>query len=490
MRNSSFPKLILCFLLCGLFSFAMHAQTLPYKSDVLASMQKTNWYFMKKNTTLTSNFTVGGKSRAQNLWTRSVYFEGLMQLYAINKNDSLKNKAITWGTYYKWMPYGGTVTLSNNADALCCGQTYIELYLLDQTQTARITNIKKNIDLMVTSSSVKDWWWIDALQMSMPDFAKLEAIYKTGKYSTKMYALYNYTKTQAHKTGLYNTTDHLWYRDSTFLTAKTTSGKPVYWSRGNGWVIAALARTLSVLPATDSHRAEYVTTFKDMMSKLITLQRKDGFWNSCVNDSAYYGGPETSGTALFAYGLAWGINNGVLDQTTYFPYLTKAWNGMISKAVNTNGSLGFVQSSGSKPSDGQPLSATKMPDFDDFGLGCFLLAGSEVYKLAPVKASSVKAFVEPIIDVATNEVSELKLTGYPNPFTTQINLTYIASNEPLDLFVVSSMGQIVHCFFTQSVQEAGSHTISWNVESMPVGIYSVCLHQGEKTKQLKVIHVR
>jgi len=40
-----------------------------------------------------------------------------------------------------------------------------------------------------------------------------------------------------------------------------------------------------------------------------------------------------------------------------------------------------VQETGKKPKDGQPVTYDKVPDFEDYGLGCFLLAGTEVYKL-------------------------------------------------------------------------------------------------------------
>lgn len=59
----------------------------------------------------------------------------------------------------------------------------------------------------------------------------------------------------------------------------------------------------------------------------------------------------------------------------------KAWNAMVKEAIHTNGSIGYLQSTGKEPKDGQPLSYHKIPDFEDYGLGCFLLAGSEIYKM-------------------------------------------------------------------------------------------------------------
>jgi len=114
---------------------------------------------------------------------------------------------------------------------------------------------------------------------------------------------------------------------------------------------------------------------------LIPIQRKDGFWNASLHDPNNFGGKELSGTALFAYGMAWGVNHGILSKKKYMPVIKKAWNGMSKESVHANGFLGWVQGTGKQPSDSQPVSYDRIPNFEDYGLGCFLLAGSEVYKL-------------------------------------------------------------------------------------------------------------
>jgi unsaturated rhamnogalacturonyl hydrolase len=138
---------------------------------------------------------------------------------------------------------------------------------------------------------------------------------------------------------------------------------------------------LEKLPKTDQHYNEYLQDYKNMLQALLPVQRKDGLWNVSLHDSTNYGGKEITGTALFTYGMAWGINHKVIDRTVYLPVLTKAWNAMLKDALHANGFLGFVQGTGKEPKDGQPVTYTSEPDFEDYGLGCFLLAGSEVYKL-------------------------------------------------------------------------------------------------------------
>jgi rhamnogalacturonyl hydrolase YesR len=79
--------------------------------------------------------------------------------------------------------------------------------------------------------------------------------------------------------------------------------------------------------------------------------------------------------------MAWGINHQVLDRETYLPVLLKGWNALVKDAVHPDGFLGWVQGTGKEPQDGQPVTYNKIPNFEDYGVGCFLLGASEVYKM-------------------------------------------------------------------------------------------------------------
>jgi rhamnogalacturonyl hydrolase YesR len=355
------------------------AQKLPAKKKVLADMQLANDYFMKEWPDPGAKVTVKGITRESTLWTRGVYYEGLMAMYKIDPQKKYYDYAVSWGDTHQWAPRDGKIT--RNADNQCAAQTYIDLYLIDK-KPERIDKMKQCVDLMVNSDKSDDWNWVDALQMAMPVFARFGALYNDNKYYERMYDIYNYTKTVHGGKGLYNPVDHLWWRDKDFVPPyKEPNGADCYWSRGNGWVIAAMARVLEVMPKGAPHRDEYETVLKQMAEALIPLQREDGFWNVSLKDPTHFGGKELSGTALFTYAMAWGINNKLLDKKTYLPVITKAWNGLSKDCLHPDGKLGFVQGTGKEPKDGQPVSYDSTPDFDDYGLGCFLLAGSEVSKL-------------------------------------------------------------------------------------------------------------
>jgi unsaturated rhamnogalacturonyl hydrolase len=399
-------------------SDASAATGLPSQASVLEAMRRANDYFTGRHADPTQDI-VTEKTRPSNLWTRAIYYEGLMALHGVEPDATRKSAyydyAVTWGASpaHPWtLTYTAAGTMTNNADHQACGQTYIDLYRIDP-KPERIAVIKANIDDMVAKGTSNVWTWIDAIQMSMPVFARLGVVDSDTRYFDAMWALYNHARTKQGG-GLYNAADGLWWRDLHFTPGGTQqkmtaslhgnlpgsgtdayivspNGKSIYWSRGNGWVMAALVRVLDLLPASDSHRAQYVSDLQAMAVALLPIQRGDGFWNESLLDPTHCSsiglagqdGPETSGTALFAYGLAWGIRKGVLDKPTYAPALASAWNGLATVALQSNGLLGYVQSTGDRPcTDSAALGPTKLANFDDYGVGAFLLAGSEVYQLA------------------------------------------------------------------------------------------------------------
>jgi unsaturated rhamnogalacturonyl hydrolase len=376
---------------------APQSPSLPQQADVLASMVLANGYFMNKWPDPGKEI-VTNVARPSNIWTRAVYYEGLMALYSIDPQKQYVDYAADWGERHQWGPSNGVN--SRNADDQCCGQTYIDLFELDK-RPGRVEAIKTCIDNMLPGEKCDDWYWIGAIQMAMPVFTRLGVLYKDTSYFRKMYELYHYTKTVHGVHGLYNADEHLWWRDKDFVPPyKEPNGRNCYWSRGNGWVLAALVRVLSILPQNDPHRPEYLQDYLDMVKALAAVQRSDGFWNVSLHDPEHFGGREVSGTALFTYGMAWGIRQGYLDKKQFFPVVIKAWQAMVGEALHANGMLGYMQGTGKEPKDGQPVGYDKIPDFEDYGLGCFLLGGSEIYQLSTPKSanldeSKVRPYQEP-----------------------------------------------------------------------------------------------
>lgn len=361
-------------ILCTLQSFAQ----LPQRREILSTLETVNGWFMTKYSDPTIP-TYVNKMRASNLWTRAVYYEGLMSLYSIDPKEEYYEYCKTWCDFHKWTPRNGTTT--RNADDYCCCQTYIDMYRLSpDPEKLRKTIALCNMYCNLPDNS--DWWWIDAIQMSMPVFAKLGKTTGESKYWDKMNDMYLYIR-NTFDGGLWNEKDHLWWRDYTFNPPyKTENGKQCYWSRGNGWVVAALVRVLEELPEDHPYYETYKNDLVNMCKTLAGRVREDGTWNCSLDDPKDFGGMEVSGTSLFTYGMSWCVRKGYLPKDKFLPIISKAWNAMASKAVHKDGFLGFVQGTGKEPKDSQPTLYDKAPDFEDFGIGCFLLCGSEVFKLS------------------------------------------------------------------------------------------------------------
>ena len=281
----------------------LHAQNLPDQKEALNTLIKVNKYYMKNNPDCTLPSFVKGKMRASNIWTRTVYYEGLLALYSIYPDTEYYKYAYQWGDFHKWGMWRGTTT--RHADNYACGQVYIDMYNLCPKPEI-LLNVKSNLNMLVNTPQINEWWWIDAIQMGMPGFAKMGKLTGEQKYFDKMWQMYEYTRNQHGEHGMFNQKDGLWWRDQDFDPPyKEPNGEDCYWSRGNGWVYAALVRVLDEIPANEVHRQDYINDFLTMSKAIKACQREDGFWNVSLHDPNHFGGKELTGTSLFVYGMAW-----------------------------------------------------------------------------------------------------------------------------------------------------------------------------------------
>lgn len=396
------------------------AGTVPYDSSLVIVHDSVfhyaslvNDYFMRVCPDPTVDSYVGGKKRNSRIWTRGVYYEGLMAMYRQHPVERWYDYTVEWGDFHQWV--SNDTKAPTNADYHCCGMAYLDMYTLDPTQTIRKEHIRQHIDkLMWERKSIDDWYWIDAVHMAMPIYAQLGVIEDDDRYFEYMYNMYMFTRNKQGDAGrsstgkgkgspLFNESDGLWYRDYAYdppYTDLVETDKPCYWSRGNGWVYTALARVLDYAPDTLCHREQYVADFVRMSEALAACQRADGFWSVSLAAPTNFGspaaaGPETSGTSLFVAGMAYGVHAGLLDSALYLPHIVRGWNALCHTAIGADGFLGYVQGTGAKPEDSQPVVFSTVPNFGDFGVGCFLLAAAEVYKLGDIDLNEEEEQEEP-----------------------------------------------------------------------------------------------
>jgi len=258
-----------------------------------------------------------------------------------------------------------------HADDVAVGQVYLELYLKQKDPKI----LPPLIERFAYQMGLKDdpakplWWWCDALFMGPPTLARLYKATAKPEYLAFMDREW-WTTSKL----LYDSEEHLYFRDASYLGKHEANGRKLFWSRGNGWVMAGIARVLDYAPKNFAARPKYVQQFREMAAAVIKVQGDDGLWRSGLLDPQAYPLPEASGSAFIAYALAWGVNEGILDRKTYGTAAHNAWAGLL-RHIYADGRLGCIQPVGAAPGQFKATSSYV------YGVGAFLLAGSQMDKL-------------------------------------------------------------------------------------------------------------
>lgn len=302
-------------------------------------------------------------------WTYAPLYLGLMATSATTGDPRYRNWVLKASEEFQWKLWHDR---SFHADDEAVGQAYEALYA-ERPEPVRIADVRATFDALLKrpDDPAKDlWWWCDALFMAPPAMGKLSALTGDRRYIDKMNLEWGLTTEH-----LYDPSEHLFSRDATFLHKTEKNGKKLFWSRGNGWVLAGTVNVLRALPVDDPSRAKYVQLLRDMSERIAGLQQADGLWKTGLLDQEAYSSPEISGSAFFTYAMAWGINEKLLDRARYGPVVERAWRSMLTH-VYADGRLGSIQPIGAAPDAFGPSSSYV------YGVGAFLLAGSEMSRYA------------------------------------------------------------------------------------------------------------
>jgi rhamnogalacturonyl hydrolase YesR len=344
------------------FGCTQKAPDLPQKEEVKKIMTLVCNYELE-NTHLADNW----QRFRLNSWIPSSFYPGLMAQYRVSEDERYLKMAKLWCEANEYT----LASRFRHADDHLCGSTYLDMYEIEK-EDFMILPTKNQFDSILavnTMSGREDWHWADALFMAPPTWAKLGRITGDNRY-------YDFLHTQFFDAivPIYDKEDSLFYRDQRYIDDRSANGKKIFWSRGNGWVVGALPRILENLEANDPYRGKYELLLKEMSSRLIQLQGDDGMWRASLLDPDEFPMKESSGTAFFCYGMAWGINNGILEKDKFLPAVLSAWEGLCN-VVNEYGRVCYVQPGGASP--------VVFPEryTHAYAVGGFLLAGEQMLKL-------------------------------------------------------------------------------------------------------------
>jgi len=383
-------------------------------------------------------------------WTQAVGYNGIMALANISGDRKYRDAMVTMGENNGWK-------LGPNhyhADDHIVGQTYAELYLqlrepkMIEGLRAHFDDILANpregtLDFTVKGNQDR-WSWCDALFMAPPAWIRLWAI--TGDQRYFDLAVNHWWRTSDY---LYDKEEHLYYRDSNYFNKREANGQKVFWSRGNGWVMGGLVRMLQYIPEGHPARARFEQQFREMSARVLGLQQDDGLWRASLLDPATYPMKESSGSGLYTYALAYGVNQGILDRAKYEPAVRKAWAALVGN-VAPDGKLTHVQPIGLAPKY-----------FDSnltevYGVGAFLLAGSEMYRMAALDKTKPHqvSVTNPGATVRGDELAEAKLPkGLRNPVVMDAHTSAIVNSQLVGdriLFPVNLAAGETHRYFLLS----------------------------------------
>ncbi len=335
-------------------------------------IRKVNTYWQQNN-----------KPEVRSFWDNAAYHTGNIEVYKLLQDQKMLDYSISWAEHNKWQGaretdpakwkykrYGEGQDFVLFGDWQICFQTYIDLYNIEKDEK-KVARAKEVMGYEADSKANDYWWWADALYMVMPVMTKMYKLTGEQKYLDKLYEnlLYSDSIMLDDETGLY-------FRDGKYVWPKhkSANGKKDFWARGDGWVLAGLAKVLQDMPESYVRQPFFVEKYTRLARGVAKLQQPQGYWTRSMADAKHAPGPETSGTAFFTYGLLWGVNNGYLSKKEFAPVIAKAWNYLTTTALQKTGKVGYVQPIGERAIPGQTVDQNSEANF---GTGAFLLAACE-----------------------------------------------------------------------------------------------------------------
>lgn len=180
--------------------------------------------------------------------------------------------------------------------------------------------------------------WLDGLFMGAPFYTQYTMKFENGEKLDDIANQFHQIQKHAYdsKTGLLY---HGWDESRAMDWAdKNTGCSPNFWSRSLGWYSMALVDVLDYFPKSHKGHAQLVGYLNQLAEALTKYQHPSGLWYQ-VTDMGHKEGNylEASGTAMFAYAMAKGVNKGYLPKQ-YKEVASKAFDGITRDLVKVSDS--------------------------------------------------------------------------------------------------------------------------------------------------------
>nr|WP_315155451.1 glycoside hydrolase family 88 protein [uncultured Flavobacterium sp.] len=240
---------------------------------------------------------------------------------------------------------------SFNIDNIVAGRSLFDLYKKtnDKRYLTAMQTLRRQIQEQPRTPSGGFWhkkiypnqMWLDGLYMGEPFYAQYTSVFENGKNLDDVAKQFELIQLHAtdKKTGLLY---HAWDESKAMpWSNKTTGNSPNFWSRSIGWYVMALVDALDYFPKEHPKRNELIGYLNNISNGLIKFQDKSGMWYQVTDMGSRDGNYlESSGTSMFAYAFAKGVNKGYLPKK-FKKIANKAFDGLTKQSmkIDSNGEI-------------------------------------------------------------------------------------------------------------------------------------------------------
>lgn len=258
----------------GLFSCTAQQ---PKPEEVIEIINRVNNYWQETH-----------PQHGRSFWDNAAYHTGNMEVFFLTGNPECYAYSEAWAEHNEWKgaksdnkeewkySYGESDDYVLFGDYQICFQTYADLYTV-KPDSGKIARAREVMEYQMSTDKNDYWWWADGLYMVMPVMTKMYKLTGNPLYLEKLHEYWTYANSI-----MYDAEEGLYYRDGKYIYPKhkSVNGKKDFWARGDGWVLAALAKVLKDLPETDQYRQEYIDRFQTMAKSVAACAARKSFSKS------------------------------------------------------------------------------------------------------------------------------------------------------------------------------------------------------------------